>query len=96
VALGEADQHQIARLSFDEGADRREALAHDEITFPVPGHGAVVGLGRALGDHDHVADLAHAVAAFGPLLIAPHGPATAQTDVQLVAQGTPALDEDRR
>ena len=35
VALGEADQHQVARLALDEGADRGEALAHDEVALPV-------------------------------------------------------------
>ena len=48
MALGESDQHQIARLALDEGADRGEALAHDEVALPVPGHGAVGGLGGAL------------------------------------------------
>ena len=75
MSFGKSDEHQVAGLALDEGADRGEALAHDEVALPVPGHGAVGGFGRALGDHDHVADLAHAVAAHGPALVAPHGTA---------------------
>ena len=47
--------------------------------FGCGAHGTVVGFSRTFADHDHVADLAHAVPGLHPLFVAPHGPAAAQT-----------------
>ena len=69
-------------------------LPDDEITLPVPGHGAVFDLGGALGDHDHVVDGPLAARLAGSLRTA-QGPALAQAAVQLLAQRPPALDEER-
>jgi hypothetical protein len=56
--VGQVDEHHVAGGALDEGADRRRAVgADDQVAFPVPGHGPVADVGRALTDHDHrVAD----------------------------------------
>ena len=59
------------------------------------GHGPVVGLGRALGDHDHVAQLTLADVALDAGLGPAQGPAAAQARRELFAQGASALDEER-
>jgi hypothetical protein len=54
VAPGKMKQPDQAGLSFDEGAYRRPlALADDEIPFPMPGLGTVLGQERALMDREH-------------------------------------------
>jgi hypothetical protein len=48
-------QDREAARALDHGADRRAGeLADDQIAFPMPRRGPVIGLGRALVDHRHV------------------------------------------
>ena len=54
IALGEMQQTNEAGLTFHECADRGLlVLADDQIAFPVPGLGAVVGRERSLVDRTH-------------------------------------------
>ena len=93
-AVGEAHEHDVAGGALDQGADGPPAGAHDEVSFPVAGHGPVLDLGGTLGDHHHVADLALA-RRLALSLGAAHGPALAQTAKELLAQGSSALHEQR-
>jgi hypothetical protein len=49
----EVDQHREAGRALDERADRRTFKADEQVTFPVAGNGAVLGLGGAFAD-EHV------------------------------------------
>jgi hypothetical protein len=64
----------------------------DQVAFPVARDGAVLDLGRALRDHDHVAQLPAVVRA--PAL-APTGAARAQTRGEVLAQRAAGLNEQR-
>ena len=87
----QVQQHGEPGGPLHEGANRGAVQAHDEVVFPVPGHGAIRGLGGPLADHDLRAD---------ELLAAPAGagarnaqrPAGAQARGQLAAQRAAALD----
>ena len=54
VAVGQRDQHQEPGRAFDQGRDRAHALAEDQVAFPVTGHRAVLGFGRAFADVEDV------------------------------------------
>jgi hypothetical protein len=62
--LGQGDELAVARLSLDQGGDRGGALAvsHQQVALPVARDGAAFDLGRALGDHHHLSELALALA----------------------------------
>jgi hypothetical protein len=52
----------------DQGADLGELIfTHDQISFPVPGHGPIIGLGWPLRDVDHAGDPATAIPAAGTI-----------------------------
>ena len=55
VTVRKLEQDDVAAVAFDEGADGGQLLAEDEVSFPVPRYGSVVGLRRSLQDHDDVA-----------------------------------------
>jgi len=61
LAVGERDELAVARLPLDQGRDRARELAEQKVPFPVARDGAVFDLGRALGEHHHVRDLALAL-----------------------------------
>ncbi len=67
MAVGEWEQHHIPGPAFDEGADRGLAFAHDQVAFPMPGHGPVLDRGGPFTDHDRVNDLALCPTAAGRL-----------------------------
>jgi hypothetical protein len=48
VPIGQADEHQVARGTLDQGGDRGHALAEQQVAFPVTGHRPVGRLGRPL------------------------------------------------
>ena len=81
VAVGQRDEHRVAAGALDERGDRGGvALADQQIALPVAGHGAVVGLGRALGDVDHVGDAVLALAGLAARLAQrPPGPQVARS-----------------
>ena len=60
--LGERDELAVAGLALDQGRDRARASAHQEVALPVAGDRSVFNLGRALGDHHHLGELALALA----------------------------------
>ena len=54
-AIGKGQEDDVAAVSFDEDPDGRASqLAKDQVPFPVARPGSVRGLGRSLGDRDHV------------------------------------------
>jgi hypothetical protein len=77
------EQHHIAAVTLDEGADGGLAFPHDEVAFPVAGHGTILDLGWTLGDHDHVTDLALRRSSL--TLGSASGPASAETLPELFA-----------
>ena len=91
--MREVQQHHEAGGPLHQRADGGAVVgAHDQIAFPVAGHGSVIDVGGPLGNHDHVRDLAPRVdAALVPAL----GAASAQTVVQFPAQLTAALHIQR-
>ena len=90
--------HKSAR-PLDQGADSRPvARADDQIPFPVPGHGAVGGLGRPLVDLDTLqAALNHAVERLNMARFTPVGQArdlavtTLRLAVEAIAEGNTTL-----
>jgi hypothetical protein len=57
VAVGQRHQQGETAGALDQRADRGGvALADEQVDPPVAGHAALVGLGRQLGDRDHVGD----------------------------------------
>jgi hypothetical protein len=57
VAVGEVHEHRVAGGALDQGADRGGVvLADDQVALPVRGNGAVISLGGAPGDIDHVGE----------------------------------------
>ena len=64
----------------------RIAFAHDQVAFPVTGHGPVLDLGRTLRDHHHVDD-APLTSRLARALGSARGSPLAQAAMQLFAQG---------
>ena len=52
----------VAIWIVGQGRDRARPSAHQEVALPVAGDGALIDLGRALGDHHHPGELALALA----------------------------------
>ena len=77
VPAGQRDEHQEPDLALHQRGDRAHVLAEDQVAFPVPGHGSVLGLGRPFGDVQRVRLAAVAVGQPHPLGPADH-PAGAQ------------------
>ncbi len=48
----QAQQHHEPGRPLDERADRGAAKPEDQVALPVAGHGAILGLGGPLADHD--------------------------------------------
>src|SRR6266487_4243448 len=80
--------------AFDQGPGRRAVQAEDEVAFPVPGNGTVLGLGRPFPDHDLGSDELLAVSS-GPGPGHPKRPPGAQACGQLAAQRAAALHVQR-
>src|SRR5258706_5618455 len=90
----ELDDHPEPGGPLDEGGGLAGvAGTDDQIAFPMARHGAIGGLGGALGDVDHPHDLAAASLAAGARLAA--ATPRLQTRGELFAQLTPALHKDR-
>ena len=51
VLAGQVDQHREPGGALDQRADRGAFQPDDQVAFPVPGDGAVLGLGGPLADH---------------------------------------------
>jgi hypothetical protein len=49
---GQVNEHREPSRALDQSADRRALESDDEVAFPMPGHVAVIGFGRALADQD--------------------------------------------
>ena len=94
VQSRQMQKHREARRSLDERAYCRTAEPNNEIALPVPRNRSLIGLGRALADHDlgrheAFAALAHA----GPRRS--QRPSGAQARRQFSPQCASALDEER-
>jgi len=61
IPVGERDDHRVAGSAIDQRRDRRRSGPEHEISLPVPGDLAGVGLDRAGVDGDHVPDAPAAV-----------------------------------
>jgi integrase len=94
VAVGQAEQGEVAGHPLDDGADggvgRRGA--HDEVAFVVAGDQAALGVGRALPDRDRADDLPAGLAAAAALADVPAGP---QARLELAAQLPAGVEADR-
>ena len=90
----QVDQHREPGGALDEGADRRALQPDDEIAFPVPGHGTVLGFGRAFADHHLGRDVAPRPSA-GSGSWHPQCPPGAQAGHELALERSAALDVER-
>lgn len=61
MPVGEPDEEYEAALAFDERGDGAHLFAEEQVAFPVPRDGTVVGLGGSLADVDRSSQLALAV-----------------------------------
>jgi hypothetical protein len=52
------DEHHVPRVAFDQRRDLRVDGAGEQVAFPVPGHGAVDGLGGARANRNGVGERA--------------------------------------
>jgi hypothetical protein len=94
VPLGQRDQGEVAAGPLHQRHHRRWPPAHQQVAFPVARHRPILGLRRPLADQHHLAEL---TAALGQAL-APRGahrPPRPQTALQLTAQRTTALHQQR-
>ena len=80
--------------AFDERADRRAFQPDDQVALPVPGDGAVLGLGGPFADHHLGGDVRPGLA-LGPGARDAQRPAGAQTGDQLALERAAALDVER-
>jgi hypothetical protein len=86
------DEHYVAGGAFDQGRDRGLVVgAGDEIAFPVAGYGAVLDLGRPLGNHDHGVDEPGLALLPGDVGFTA-GPAGAQCCLDLAFESASGLD----
>jgi hypothetical protein len=92
VVIWEVDEHYVAGGAFDQGRDRGLVVgAGDEIAFPVAGYGAVLDLGRPLGNHDHGVDEPGLALLPGDVGFTA-GPAGAQCCLDLAFESASGLD----
>jgi hypothetical protein len=61
VTVRQRDQHHEAALAFHEGRHRVHALAHEQVAFPVAGHGTVVRFGGSFTNVERGSQLTLAV-----------------------------------
>jgi hypothetical protein len=87
------NQHDKPGLAFNQGGNMRVLAARKQIAFPMPRHGPILDLGRAIFDGDSIDDLASRLAGRARCLAAPHNPSAPQMAGQLLLQDTAGLDE---
>ena len=80
-------------MSLDEGSDVRVVRAGEQITLPVTWDGAILSLGGALADGDHIQDLPLSSLGLCALGKA-HLPPGAQMGCQLLLEHTARLDKE--
>jgi hypothetical protein len=85
------NQHREPGRAIDQRADRGALESDDEVAFPVPRHGTVVGFGRTLADQDVRSDMCPGFLP-GPGARDPQGPAGAQAGDEFACEGAAALD----
>jgi len=86
------DQHGEARLALDQRHHVGVVCSGEQVSLPVPRHGTILGLGRALSDRDRVDDLAQTDLR-GPALGLAHLPSAAKLRHEPLPQYAPALNE---
>ncbi len=92
----QSDEHHEATGSLDQGRDGADALAEDEIAFPMSRNGTVVGFCGSFADVDQVADLPLTVANVLWVCGRPTaGTSRAEIAGQLFAQRAAGLHEQR-
>ena len=50
VLAGDLEKHHKARMAFNQRRDVRVVCSTEQVSFPMAGHGAVLGLGRPFTD----------------------------------------------
>jgi hypothetical protein len=91
----EWERQHGAAVALDQGPDRAGPLAEHQLAFPMPGHGPVGRLSGSLADMQGAAELPTSLRQPLAPWVA-HRPTGAQTALQLTAQRTAALDEQRQ
>ena len=93
VAARDLGQHDVARMTFDQGHDVAVRRAAYEIALPVTGHRPVLDRSRAIADRDRIDDLAALVSLGGRMARTPDRPLRTQMRLQLLLQDASGLDE---
>jgi hypothetical protein len=94
-AVVEGDEDGEAGRSFDDGRDLRPVSAQQQVSFPVPGDGPILGLGRPFADRHRVLDLGPPLAGHGVVNVAPGRAPGAQVLLQLLGEHAAGLHEQR-
>ena len=94
VLAWQVDQHREPGRALDQRADRGALQADEQVAFPVPGDGSVLGLGGPFADHHLGRDVRPGLLA-GPGPRDPQRPPGAQAGDQLALQRAAALDVER-
>src|SRR5438552_12387804 len=95
MTVREFEQDHITAVTLDQRPDRGHLLPEDQVAFPVTGNGAIGDLGGPFGDHHHVADPTLTDTTFRIGLGATHRPTSSQARMQLLAERSAALHEQR-
>ena len=84
-AAREAHEHHEPGLALDERGDLGVAATDEQVTFPVAGHGPIVGFRRSFADAHRTDDLASAMSSRGVHSRAADRSSTAKVRGQLFA-----------
>src|SRR2546421_9681916 len=89
VLLWKLDEHRKAAVAFDERHDVRVACSGKKISFPMARNCAILGLGGALADREHIEYVPPSLlrlSAFGVTHLAPCTPLCRQLLLQQAAR----------
>ena len=88
----ELDQHQVARLTFDQRGNLAVVAATQLVTFPVPWYGSIVSRRGPFADGDGIDNPAVIVSLLCVIARATHASRPPQIRQQLLLQSTSGLN----
>jgi len=95
IASVDLDQHDVARVPFDQRGDLTVLVAKQQIPLPVTGHGAIFNSRRPLTDGDGVYDPTVVVGFLRVVARTTHRAGTSKMREKLFFQGAARLDVER-
>jgi len=94
VLAADPYEHDVARVTLHERGNLAVMAPHQQITFPVAGHGPVFDLSRAFADGYHAGELAMIGRLLSVVARTSHGACASEMHQKLLFQGTTGLDEE--